>query len=99
MVDVKDHLEEGLTKRPDLMENSDLRPSAADGRCVSCKELHGEELGAITQDKTPLFEYYNFISVEEQELKMEKTTSALHICLLCPDVVNVFVFKTRTWGK
>ncbi|KAK0382902.1 hypothetical protein NLU13_8818 [Sarocladium strictum] len=98
MVDVKDHLQEPSVVIPEVLDRSDIRPNASDGTCIFCKELQGERSGDGPRDKTAaLFENYNQVLIEPEWWESNMKVDEAHIYLLCPDVVNVFVFKTRSW--
>jgi|SRR5688572_23828238 hypothetical protein len=99
MVDVKDHLAEPSSGMPITMDRSDIRPHAADGSCLFCKGVRRERAGESGQDSTTaLFENYNLISLEKQYWDSYMKNDETHVHFLCPDVVSVFVFKTRQWG-
>lgn len=73
---------------PELMDRSDQRDFASDCPCHICKTNNNEKV-----QKTPIFHRYDNIT--------RKATRTLtnHQYFLCAKQIDVFIFKTRTWGK
>lgn len=98
MVDVKDHLNESSVNIPSIMGRSDIRPHAADGNCLFCKDLEHQGPDDNSQKRMmALFENYNVIGLNDTYWQKFMKGVEHHIYLLCPTEVNVFVFKTRQW--
>lgn len=94
MVDQKSWHADGFPP-PRLLDNSDCRPTAADGTCAFCKTRKKTSDGESKHGIQPLFDGYNQISPEDEE----EDELYSHVYLLCPVEMRAFVFKTRRWGK
>ncbi|KAK8016659.1 hypothetical protein PG993_014848 [Apiospora rasikravindrae] len=75
-----------------LMDGSDLRKGGFHCPCAVCQATRA---GGGESDFEAIFERYDAIGAE----KWEEHQLTSHQYLLCPYVVRVFVFRTRSWEK
>lgn len=102
MVDIKDYLEDHAYGRmPDIMGKTDIKPNVADGTCLFCRGSKRDKAAEGSQDvKMALFESFNAVPPHDEEYLerfVKEGPALMHVLL--PIEVNVFVFKTRRWGK
>ncbi|KAJ9142057.1 ATPase (AAA) domain protein [Pleurostoma richardsiae] len=74
---------------PRLIGTGDCRNWTSDCTCPVCKERGVD----TSQNMTPLFEEFNFITLEDWDDLSDQQY------LLCPVEMMAFVFRTRTWER
>jgi hypothetical protein len=101
MVDIKEYLEEyPAGRRPDVMDATDIKPTVADGTCIFCRDSKRDKPADGQDTKLALFENFNDVpAVTEEGLGAYLKEDLELMYFLLPIEVNVFVFKTRTWGR
>lgn len=75
-------------RRPELMDDSDLRDWHSDCLCLVCRRK-----GVGGKNITPLFGDYGDSTLHKDESLLD------HQYMLCPVQIPAFVFRTRVWGR